>query len=84
MNQIEVTKLITEKLIEVAKKQHNDASNIQPDDIIPMTGYLDSIGILELIVWYERKFSVKVDQSDVNIDNFGSINLMIDYLNRSK
>jgi acyl carrier protein len=56
-----------------------DASGVADDDIIPALGILDSASLLELIVWYEQYFKLSIPQSDLNIDNFGSIELMAGY-----
>ncbi len=50
------------------------------DELIPETGLLDSAAIMELIVWLETRFDVEIDQGDLTIENFGSVNAMVDYL----
>jgi D-alanine--poly(phosphoribitol) ligase subunit 2 len=57
-----------------------DATALDDADIIPATGYLDSSGILELIVWYEQTYDFPLKQEEVNIDNLGSIDAMTDFL----
>lgn len=83
MNNEESKNKIKAKIVDIAKKNNIDASDLDGDQIIPMTGYLDSMGIVELVVWYEAEFDLKVDQDDINIDNFGSLNLMVDYLQKA-
>ena len=75
-----VKKTIRTKLVELARSLGMDASDIQDDDIIPATGYLDSAAILELVVWFEREFDMPLSQEEINIDNLGSINAMTDFL----
>ena len=48
--------------------------------MIPKTGLLDSTGIMELIVWLETRFDVEIDQSDLTIENFGTVNAIVAYL----
>lgn len=71
---------IRAKLSELAADLGNDASELADDDIIPATGLLDSASILELVVWYENRYDLSIKQSDVNIDNLGSVNAMVDFL----
>ena len=71
---------IKEKIIEIANKIGHDASGIKEDDIIPLTGYLDSSGIIELVAWLEEHFKIEIDDEDINLENLGSINLMVKYL----
>jgi len=75
-----VKNAIRAKLIELARNLGMDASDIQDEDIIPATGYLDSAAILELVVWYEGEFDVPLSQEEINIDNLGSIDAMADFL----
>ena len=75
-----VKRAIREKVIELAQNLGIDASTLQDDDIIPATGYLDSAGILELVVWYENTYDFPLQQEEINIDNLGSVNSMVAFL----
>ena len=75
-----VKRAIREKVIELAQNLGVDASALQDDDIIPATGYLDSAGILELVVWYENTYDFPLQQEEINIDNLGSVNSMVAFL----
>ena len=71
---------IRNRIIELASRRRVDASGLKDSDVIPESGLLDSAGIMELIVWFEMTFGVTVDQSDLTIENFGSIDAMATYL----
>ena len=75
-----IKRAIREKVIELAQNLGVDASALQDDDIIPATGYLDSAGILELVVWYENTYDFPLQQEEINIDNLGSVNSMVAFL----
>ena len=75
-----IKKAIRQKVIDLADKLGEDASDISDEDIIPATGALDSAAILELVVWYEKTYDFPIKQEDINIDNLGSINSMADFL----
>ena len=74
---------IRAKVIELARRLGAKPADLKDDEIIPETGLLDSAAIMELIVWFEMRFDVTIDQADLTIDNFGTINAMVDYLTRS-
>jgi acyl carrier protein len=71
---------IRAKVIELARSRGIDASHLKDDDVIPQSGALDSAGILELIVWCETRFDVTLDDGDITLDNFGTIDAMAAYL----
>lgn len=72
------------KLKELAAGLGHVGADFADDDLIPATGLLDSALILELVVWYESHFGLKLRQDEINIDNLGSVNAMTDYVSRSK
>jgi D-alanine--poly(phosphoribitol) ligase subunit 2 len=71
---------IRTKVRELGATLGNDASALSDDDLIPATGFLDSAAILELVVWYENEFDMPLQQEEINIDNFGSVNAMVSFL----
>ena len=71
---------IREKVLKLANELGEDASDISDEEIIPATGALDSAAILALIVWYEETYDFPLKQEEVNIDNLGSINAMVEFL----
>jgi len=73
---------IRAKVLDLAKARGIRARDLRDDEVIPETGLLDSAGIMELIVWYETRFDLEIDQGDLTIENFGTVNAMVDYLAR--
>ena len=71
---------IRSKVIELAQALDIDARGLADSDIIPATGLLDSTAILELVVWYEQTYDFPLKQEEINIDNLGSIDAMVDFL----
>jgi len=71
---------IRRRIAELAGTGAADGRAFSDDMILPAAGLLDSLQILELIVWYEHEFGLALKQSEITIDNFGSVNAMIDYL----
>ncbi len=52
---------------------------IQDDDVILELGILDSPAVLELVCWYEEHFSIQLEDSEVNIDNLGTVAKMVNF-----
>ena len=84
LNADEIRTAIRAKVLELAANLGEDASELDDDEIIPASGFLDSAAILELVVWYENEYDLPLEQFEINIDNLGSLNAMTDYLIRRK
>jgi acyl carrier protein len=70
---------IRARVIELAKRLGVDARGLTDSDNIPERAGLDSAAIMELIVWYEQRFGVEVDQDDLTMENFGTVEAMAAY-----
>lgn len=46
------------------------------------TGMIDSHGIMRLLVYIEETFGLQVPPIDITLENFRTINLITDYINR--
>jgi acyl carrier protein len=75
---------IKRKVVEIAETLGSDASDLQPDEVIPATGYIDSAGLLDLIAWFEQAYDFKIPTEELTIDNLGTLSSMADYLLRRK
>ena len=84
MNPDTIKATIRAKVIELAAALDVDASELQDDEIIPASGYLDSAAIMELVVWFEGEFNLRLTEDEINIDNLGSVNAMAEFLTRRK
>ncbi|MCB0332928.1 MAG: hypothetical protein KDD55_05475 [Bdellovibrionales bacterium] len=67
---------IHEKVSELAKRLGNDASSLSATDIIPETGLLDSASIIELVVWLESQYSIRLAHDEITVENLGSLESM--------
>ena len=45
-------------------------------------GIVDSVGIMELVLFLEENFDLTVDDEDLTPDNFDSVNKLANYINR--
>jgi acyl carrier protein len=78
----ETKRAIREKVVQLARRRGVDATNVKDSELIPESGALDSVGILELIMWAEMTFGVTIPQSDLTVENVGTIDAMATYLQR--
>jgi acyl carrier protein len=58
------------------------SKEILPDDDLLATGVLDSLGLMQLVLFIEEQLGVKVPDEDVVIENFRSISALTGYLAR--
>jgi acyl carrier protein len=79
-----VQSAIHTRIVEIAKSLGNDARNLKPGDEIPASGLLDSAGLMELMFWFETEYDLEIPQEDLTIANFGTIDAMVNYLERAR
>ncbi|PYR94668.1 MAG: acyl carrier protein [Acidobacteria bacterium] len=79
----EAAREIHAKVVELARARGIRVTGFRDNEVIPETNLLDSAGIMELIVWYETRFDLAIEQADLTIENFGTVNAMVDYLARA-
>lgn len=84
LNKDTIIASIKAEVVKIAAGLDSDASDLQPDEIIPATGYIDSAGLLELIAWFEATYALRIPSEDFTIDNLGSLELMAAYLLKRK
>jgi D-alanine--poly(phosphoribitol) ligase subunit 2 len=76
----EVRELIRQKVRELSFLDKTDKFELKDEDVIPETGYIDSAGIVEFIVWIEVQFNISIKQKEITLEHFGSVNSIIRYL----
>ena len=76
-------KNIHRKIVELAGRLGNDASSLGFQDSIPDRAVLDSPALLELIMWFENEFGLEIEQEQLTIENFGTIDAMASYAEKA-
>jgi D-alanine--poly(phosphoribitol) ligase subunit 2 len=76
----DVRAAILAKVRELSKAIGRNATALKTSDVIPMSGALDSAGLMELMVWYEAEFGLSIPPEDVTLENFGSADQMANYV----
>ena len=71
-----VEKFIIEQFI------FEDDQKIGPDDSLLETGTIDSTGILELVLFLEETFTIKIEDEDLVPDNLDSVNKIAAFVDR--
>jgi len=59
-----------------AKDGVDPAANLLEEEIV------DSVAMMDVIVWIEEHFDIAIDPDDLTPENFGSVNAMVAYLDR--
>ena len=75
---------IHKKIIDLANQLGRDARGLRLDEEIPASGVLDSPALMELIIWCESKFDIEIDQEQLTLDNFGTIEAISNYVERAR
>ena len=73
---VKVEKFIIEQFI------FEDDQKIGPDDSLLETGTIDSTGILELVLFLEETFTIKIEDEDLVPDNLDSVNKIAAFVDR--
>jgi len=75
-----IEQAIKDRIIQIVTPLGEDASDLQPDEVIPATGLIDSAGLLELLAWYEHHFKIPLKPEEITIDNLGTLSSMADFV----
>ncbi len=82
MNPDAARQAVRDKITQLAQALGSSASDLGDDQFIPQADILDSAATMELIIWLEETYSISVPDDDLVIENFGTINLIIEYLQK--
>ncbi len=78
------TKLTDEKIkLKIVKFIKNNFplnDELNDDDSFFDSGIIDSIGVLELVAFIEKKFNVKIDDEELIPDNLDSVNRILNFI----
>jgi acyl carrier protein len=74
---------IRAKVLDLARRRGMKVASLKDDEVIPETGLLDSAAIMELIVWLETRFDAVIEQGDLTVENFGTVDAMVGYVTRA-
>ena len=55
---------------------------IASDTDLLLTGLVDSLGVIRIVYWLEDTLGVTIEPIDVVLDNFQTVDQMVDYIGR--
>ena len=61
---------------------YDDEAQLNDDDNIFELGFVDSLFALQLIGFIEKEFSLELEDSDLDIKNFSSVNRIVAFINK--
>jgi methoxymalonate biosynthesis acyl carrier protein len=56
--------------------------NLQDDEDIFSLGFVNSIFAMQLVLFIEKEFQVTIENEDLDLDNFKTINALVNLLKR--
>ena len=56
---------------------------VQDDENLFSSSVIDSFGLIDLVVYIEKEFSIDIDFEDLNEDNFSTINSITSFIENS-
>lgn len=71
--------LTAEDLIRFIRDELNVEDEIDAETELFSTGILDSVAMMNIIGFVEEKAGIEVRPSDVTLENFDSVQRMVDY-----
>lgn len=72
---IEIKKFIVDGLI-----TESGVSKLGDEDDLLISNMLDSLGVMRLVEYLERVNGMKIPAEDITLDNFQTVNKIVDYL----
>lgn len=76
----ELQQSIRTKIVQLGQARGLKIANLDSDVLLLEAGLLDSASVLELVVWLEGKLDIEIDLGALTIENFGSVNRMVEFL----
>ena len=64
--------------------QHIRTADLKDDTDIFAGGYVNSLFAMQLIVFLENDFSITIENDDLKLDNFRTVNALADLIERKK
>ena len=71
-----------QRLIEMIMEEITYGEDVRPETDLLLTGLVDSISIIRIVVWIEEYLDITIDPGDVVIDDFQTVAHMVAYANR--
>lgn len=73
-----IAKFIAEKILKQPNKE------IKPDEALISSGLIDSFSLMDLALFVEDTFGVKIEDTELNADTFDSLNQLAGLISARK
>lgn len=73
-----LAKFIAEKILKQPNKE------IKPDEALISSGLIDSFSLMDLALFVEDTFGVKIEDTELNANTFDSLNQLADLISSRK
>lgn len=75
-----------EELIEYIKKEFVEDPDEEIEETTPLisSGLIDSLSVVSLVAFIDKKFGVKIPDEKGTVDNFETVNKIIEVVNEFK
>jgi 2-hydroxymuconate-semialdehyde hydrolase len=77
---------VKEELIEYIKKEFVEDPDEEIEENTPLisSGLIDSLSVVSLVAFIDKKFGVKIPDEKGTVDNFETVNKIIEVINEFK
>ncbi len=72
-----------EQIFQFIRTKLNPNAKFDPTQNLMGDGVLDSLAMMDLIVWLEQTFKISIDSDDLVPENFGTLDAMAGYIGRA-
>lgn len=72
-----------EQIYEFIKSLKPNVPDFEPDENLLESDILDSVAMMELVLWSEGEFGFTVDTDDLTPENFATLNAIVAYIDKS-
>jgi len=72
-----------EEVYNFIKTLKPDVPDFEADDNLLENDVLDSVAMMELVLWSEGHFNFTVDTDDLTPDNFATLNAIMAYIDKN-
>lgn len=69
-------------LIEMIQLEVTAGKAVTPQTDLLLTGLVSSISVVRIVTWLEEHLDIEIDPVDVVLENFQTVELMVDYARR--
>ena len=73
---------LTRALIDMIQTEITYGEPVERDTDLLLTGLVDSLGVIRIVTWMEEYLDIEIDPVDVVLENFQTVELMVDYAGR--